>query len=775
MSERASGVRILPPPQSMDEKPKVIVVLPAYNAAKTLEKTVADIPKEFVDEIILVDDGSHDETIRVAESLALTVITHDKNRGYGANQKTCYEAALAHGADIVVMLHPDYQYDPKLIPHFVGLIRDGYFDIVLGSRIRSRGETLAGGMPAYKYYANRFLTFIENLASGYDLSEWHTGMRAYTREVLAQIDFSSNSDDFVFDTQVLFQAVEEKYRIGEIPVPVRYFPEASSINFSRSIKYGLQTLGVALRHWLAARTYAAYAVICGVGVLLYAKSFFFGFTYLDDHVLILDNLAALEDFWYLFGAFADGVFAAAQDTTLYYRPLLTISFIPEAIVDGAMPLFYHLVNVGIHLVAACLVYALFAKLTYSKRISLFAGLVFVVHPALTQAVAWIPGRNDSLLAVFVLASFIYLLDFIGTNAEGKQKALRWSVFFFTLALFTKETAIVLPFLCVGYLFIRGAMNKSTLLQLSAGWGLSLALYFPLRLLIMGEALAMPLRDIVFGFIKNVPGTLPLLGKVFFPFNLSVLPILQDTTFLWGYLAIALMTAVVFWQVRKRQTSRHTYCMMLFGLAWFLLFLWPSFVRPDISGTADFIEHRLYVPIIGLLIFIAESRVGWYFNAMHYERSLLALPIVFLYLGITFVHQDVFANRLVFWQNAASHSPHSPLAQKNLGAMQYLDQNYSLAEEYSRRALALNPKETMAHNNLGLIYAARGEWAEAEEEYRQEILINPFYDDVYYNFGLLRYQMGDSAAARQEWEKALAVNPRHGGARQALQVLQRGGR
>ena len=235
----------------MAEKQKVIVVLPAYNAAKTLERTVADIPRDIVDEIILVDDGSNDETIFLAKSLGLVVIKHEINKGYGANQKTCYRAALERGADIVVMLHPDYQYDPKLIKYFVGLIQENYFDIMLGSRIRSRREALAGGMPLYKYYANRFLTLVENLASGQNLSEWHTGMRAYTREVLEHIDFALNSDDFVFDSQILFQAVEKKYRIGELPVPVRYFPEASSITFVRSVKYGAQTLFLALRYWLA--------------------------------------------------------------------------------------------------------------------------------------------------------------------------------------------------------------------------------------------------------------------------------------------------------------------------------------------------------------------------------------------------------------------------------------------------------------------------------------------------------------------------------------------
>jgi len=229
---------------------KVIVVLPAYNAGKTLERTVADIPRDIVDEIILVDDGSHDDTIACAQNLGLTVYQHDRNRGYGANQKTCYTLALKHGADIIVMLHPDYQYDSRLIRYFVSFIRDGYFDVMLGSRIRSRREALAGGMPRYKYMANRTLTFLENLSTGYNLSEWHSGMRAYRRRVLETIPFQKNSDDFVFDTQILFQAIKHGFSIGEIPVPVRYFPEASSINFWRSMRYGFGTLWTALRFML---------------------------------------------------------------------------------------------------------------------------------------------------------------------------------------------------------------------------------------------------------------------------------------------------------------------------------------------------------------------------------------------------------------------------------------------------------------------------------------------------------------------------------------------
>ncbi len=236
----------------MYQSQKIIVVLPAYNAVRTLKKTVQDLPA-MVDEIILVDDASNDQTVELAQQLGLFIAVHQQNAGYGANQKTCYTLALEHGADIIVMIHPDYQYDPKLVKYLSEFIIDDYFDVMLGSRIRSRREALAGGMPLYKYLANRFLTIFENLISGQNLSEWHTGLRAYRRQVLETINWSQNSDDFVFDSQVLFQIIAQGYRLGEIPVPVRYFPEASSINFRRSLKYGLETLGVACQYLVSSK------------------------------------------------------------------------------------------------------------------------------------------------------------------------------------------------------------------------------------------------------------------------------------------------------------------------------------------------------------------------------------------------------------------------------------------------------------------------------------------------------------------------------------------
>lgn len=223
---------------------KVIAVMPAYNAGSTLEKTYLDIPDNCIDEVILTDDQSTDNTVEIARRLGFTVIEHSINKGYGANQKTCYDAALERGADAVVMIHPDYQYDSKLIPYALGILEMGVCDIVLGSRIRSRRQALDGGMPRYKYISNRILTIVENIVLGQNLGDFHSGFRAYTREVLEKIPFHNNSDDFVFDSQFLAQAVYFKFKTGDIPMPCRYFEEASSINFRRSFKYGLQTLAV---------------------------------------------------------------------------------------------------------------------------------------------------------------------------------------------------------------------------------------------------------------------------------------------------------------------------------------------------------------------------------------------------------------------------------------------------------------------------------------------------------------------------------------------------
>jgi glycosyltransferase involved in cell wall biosynthesis len=242
---------------------RIVVVMPAYNAAKTLEKTVRELP-ETVDTTILVDDRSTDNTVRIAECLSLQVFVHDKNYGYGRNQQTCYREALAAGADIVVMVHPDYQYTPLLVTAMASMIAFGVYDVVLGSRILG-GSALRGGMPFYKYVANRFLTAFQNVFTGAKLSEYHTGFRAYTKEVLTTLPLLENSDDFVFDNEILAQCLCFGYRIGEISCPTKYFEEASSINFARSLRYGFGVLNTTLKCWLQRSGVAHYRLFSPAG------------------------------------------------------------------------------------------------------------------------------------------------------------------------------------------------------------------------------------------------------------------------------------------------------------------------------------------------------------------------------------------------------------------------------------------------------------------------------------------------------------------------------
>jgi glycosyltransferase involved in cell wall biosynthesis len=231
---------------------KIIVVMPAYNAEKTLEKTYSETPFEFVDEVILVDDASKDNTAEIAQRLGITTIVHPVNRGYGGNQKTCYRAALDNGADVVVMLHPDYQYTPKLITAMASLVAIGQYDAVLASRILC-GSAMRGGMPRYKYYSNRILTLVQNAMMGAKLSEYHTGYRAFSRDLLETLPLEENSDDFVFDNQMLAQTLFLGFHIGEVSCPAKYFGDASSISFKRSVTYGLGVLKTSAQYFLQKR------------------------------------------------------------------------------------------------------------------------------------------------------------------------------------------------------------------------------------------------------------------------------------------------------------------------------------------------------------------------------------------------------------------------------------------------------------------------------------------------------------------------------------------
>mgnify|MGYP002347915773 CR=1 FL=1 len=507
-----------------------------------------------------------------------------------------------------------------------------------------------------------------------------------------------------------------------------------------------------------------------LGIFLYWKSIFFQFVYLDDNSLILDNIEFLKNFSNLPQAFLKDVFQADHGLSAYYRPILTISFMADAFWGGVNPLAYHISNVLIHLLAIVLAWRALLLLGYRGKISFLLATFLAVHPVLTQAVSWVAGRNDSLLTVFVLASLIFFLRYFQQN---KSLDLSFSILFFVLALFTKESAIFLPVFFLAYLWMRRKLTGSQIMVWSVSWIFVVGFWFYLRHLAF-SANPMPLafKDIFWSVIKNSPAFVQMLGKVFFPFNLSVLPNIPDTTFWWGFLSLVLLTTLLYWEYRVGAFARRRSLMFLFGLLWFSIFLAPSFIRPNPNIIADFIEHRLYLPIFGLLIILAES--DWLYSLSKINNKIylsVTLIIIITFGAINFFHQNNFRDRLSFWINASENSPSSPLAQRNLGAMYHLDKKLELAEKYYQKAIELNDLEPMVHTNLGLIYASRGSFGPAEREYLKEISFNPDYDNAHFNLGLLYFGMKKYDLATEEWQKTLKINPDYVDAQKGLEVLK----
>lgn len=493
------------------------------------------------------------------------------------------------------------------------------------------------------------------------------------------------------------------------------------------------------------------AALAVSGFLLYFRILFFDFTYLDDNTLILDNQAFLADWSNFFKAFTTDVFHLFNHSAFYYRPILTVVLMLGYHIGGASPFVYHLISLTLHILAAFLVFLLFERLEYRKEISFLSALVFLVHPALTQAVAWVPGMNDSLAAVFFLASFIFFIDF---TRRKEAKHLGLSLFFFALSIFTKETALfALPILVFWVWIVDGRRrifweDK----RIFSGWVAVLFFWFLFRQYALRGSSSATLGYMVESVWKNIPAVIQFIGKIIFPFNLSVLPIMRDTTFVWGVLAVAILTVMLIFTRNKR------WKYILFGALWFFIFLLPSFIRPNPALVADFIEHRLYLPIIGFFIILLELEPirSWRPDKKRYVAGSAVVVLLFIFLNIC--HVGNFKNRMSFWQNAARHSPDYPLARRNLGAMYYLDGDMDKAEKEFEAALSLNPDEEMAHNNLGLVYANRGEAARAEEEYKKELAVNPYYDNAYMNLGLLYFKENKIKEAQEAWKKTLEINP-----------------
>lgn len=507
-----------------------------------------------------------------------------------------------------------------------------------------------------------------------------------------------------------------------------------------------------------------FGIIIALGFVLYFQAFFFDFSYLDDNVLILDNQFFLNNIANIFQSFRADVFHLFNSSAFYYRPLLTVSFIFDYQIGGASPFIYHFTNVALHILATCLLFIFLKKLDYKKELSFLFSIIFLVHPVLTQAVAWIPGRNDSLLAVFILSSFIFFIKYL---KEEKIKNLILSLLFFSLALFTKESALsILPimFFYLYFIYREKKLFFNKILYFFIGSIGVVGLWAILRDIVLNNNIPITPLLIIKSIYMNFGAVIQFIGKTFFPFNLSVLPIIEDTTFIYGIITIILLIFLIFFTRNKRWN------FILFGLMWFFAFLLPAFIRPYPNIIAEFPEHRLYVPMIGIFIVLLEADLVKKINLKKRSVLIIVGSLILLFSIITLIHSRNFVNKLAFWENASQNSPHHPLAHRNLGAMEYLDGDLVNAEKESKTALELNPQEEMAHNNLGLIYTNQNKLEEAESEYKKEIEINPNYDNAYYNLGLLYWQEKRYAEAISNWKKTLEINPGYPMDPQILQII-----
>jgi len=515
------------------------------------------------------------------------------------------------------------------------------------------------------------------------------------------------------------------------------------------------------------KNWQIFLIMTAVIFSLYGQAVFFGFSYLDDNTLILDNFRFISDPSNILETFKQDVFHVPGEDAFYYRPFLTIYFMIGAFIGGQNPAAYHFLNILIHLVAVFLLFIFLQKLEFNRRISFFASLIFAIHPVLAQAVAWIPGINDPLVAVLVLASFIFFIDYLNSK-EWKYLVLH--LVFWLGALFSKETAVFAPIILCLYVFLKkgifftGNKNRNWrfFLPIAIGWLLMFGSWFLLRYQALGgRTLGMSVGQALGCVYRNILSIFLYVGKALLPVNLSVFPFLQDQTFIYGFMATAIIATLLYLN-RKHVEWKN----VVFGAVWFVVFLVPSLLRPNLQIVPDLLEHRIYLPLIGLIIILLEidwKKIGELLShfiettAKNINIALLFALLLVLFVT-TLIYSRNFQNKISFWNNAVNNSPHAPLAHRNLGAMYWIDGRPFDAEPEYLKALELNPYEPMAHNNLGLIYAQRGDYDNAFKEYEAELKNNPNYDNAFYNMGLAYWSAGKKEDAAKSWLKAIEINP-----------------
>ncbi|HOD12967.1 MAG TPA: tetratricopeptide repeat protein [Candidatus Omnitrophota bacterium] len=506
------------------------------------------------------------------------------------------------------------------------------------------------------------------------------------------------------------------------------------------------------------RPFACFFII---GFFVYGQTLFFGFSFFDDNVLVLDRVHQLRHISYLGNIFRDDVFHLAHHPGSYYRPLLMLSFMIDAFIAGTDPFVFHFSNILFHVLAVCVIFAVFKSLFLSQGKAFCFALLFLVHPANVQAVAWLPGRNDTLLGIFAGSTFLFFLRYLRSSRAGD---LIWHFVFFFAALFTKESAVAMPVLC--FVYFAYAQKKSSArlpIKIFVGWFLCLGSWFLCRSMALDTA-GLGLRLSFSSIIANSPAVILYFGKIFFPFNLSVFPILKDSSLILGG------SAVVLWAAALLRSRNQRWPVIIFGFLWFVVFVFFSLLRATSPlAPADFLEHRLYLPMVGIMIAVMAAK-----DLDVSEKSAHWIKILFVCIFVLFVFMNHgyaknFQDRLAFWRSAVKSAPHAPLTHANLGAMYYLNRQFEPAVYHYQRALAINPRQDMVYSNLALIFEKQGRWLDAEQAFQQELYLNPRYADGYFNFGLLRYRQKRISEARQLMRQAIALDPYHVAARQALAV------
>lgn len=455
-------------------------------------------------------------------------------------------------------------------------------------------------------------------------------------------------------------------------------------------------------------------------VLLYAHTLSYGYVYLDDTLLLDKSTEFLSDMRNIPQALTQEVFSGANRTDgIFYRPLLTVSFFLDTRLFGGSVTGYRISSLVLHILVSLLVYLFLRFFSYSLTTAMLLALFFAVHPLAVQTVAWLPGRNDLLLAVFMLPAFLFYCLFV----ERKQWMFLFAhLIFFLLAVFTKETALVLPFLCWAYSFIVEKRKIPRQWGILGGvWAGGAVLLILLRRLFVPNAGSYSLPDMISNVITQVPGVIVYIGKIFFPFQLSVYPDLAQTSLVPGIIGLIFIAIIV------RQSKRKDWRILLFGCLWFLLFLLPTFTLKEAYSSGILREHRVYIPLLGVLLVLGQ--IDWIKTWTPSRRAvnwIIAL-MVLLYGVRAFVHTFVFADRLVFWQNAVATSLNSPVARLNLGAALVDGGDYDSAEKEYRAAIALEPRLIGIHNNLGVIYLKQQRYEEAKAAFEKELDYHPDFE------------------------------------------------